>query len=290
MILVLGAGGMLGHQLWLQLGETFETTGTLRRPNPKLERIAGGLRSLRTGVDAERIESVADALDELRPEAVVNCVGVIKQLPAGRDPVACIRINSLFPHLLDGLCRERGVRLVHVSTDCVFNGRKGGYREEDPPDALDHYGRSKALGELVDGPALTLRTSIVGHELGGALSLLEWFLAQRGEVSGYGGVRWSGVTTVTLARLVRDVVLPRPELRGLYQVASETLDKDALLRRMAAAYGSTALVRRVEEPREDRSLDDGRFRAATGWKAPDWDEQLATLRNERERFAALYSK
>lgn len=289
MILVLGAGGMLGHQLWLQLGETLETVGTLRSAAPRLEALAFDRRRLRLGVDAERIETVAAALDELRPAVVVNCIGVIKQLPAGRDPVACIRVNSLFPHLLDGLCRERGARLIHVSTDCVFNGRKGGYTEADPPDALDLYGRSKALGELADGPALTLRTSIIGHELKGGLSLLEWFLAQGGEISGYGGVRWSGVTTVTLARLVRDVVLPRPELRGLFQVASEPLDKDALLRRMAAVYGSKARILRREEPVEDRSLDAGRFLAATGWRAPDWDDQLAEMRAERERFAALYS-
>jgi len=288
MILVLGASGMLGHQLWLQLGETREVAGTLRRSAPRLERLAGGRRRLDAGVDAADLASVAAALDRWSPAAVVNCVGVIKQLPAGRDPVACLRVNALFPHLLDGLCRERGVRLVHVSTDCVFNGRRGGYRESDPPDAEDLYGRSKALGELADGPALTLRTSIVGHELESRLSLLEWFLAQEGEVSGYGGARWSGVTTVTLARLVRDVVLPRPELRGLMQVAAEPLDKDALLRRFAATYGRATKILRREVPVEDRTLDGSRFEAATDWRAPAWDEQLATLRAERERFARLY--
>lgn len=287
-VLVLGAGGMLGHQLWLQLGGRHEVLGTLRADHAGLRRKESPTRLLRSGVDANREADLAALMDELRPAVLLNAVGVIKQLPAGRDPEACLRLNSLLPHVLHRLSRERGIRLVHVSTDCVFSGARGGYRESDPPDADDLYGRSKALGEVAGPGALTLRTSIIGHELKHRLSLLEWFLSQSGSVTGHAGVRWNGVTTVELARVVEEHVLPRPDLDGLFQVASRPLSKAELLRRVAAVYGLTTQVEDRREPVNDKTLDGSRFAAATGWHAPDWDEMLARLRDEWHRHADLY--
>jgi len=287
-LLVLGAGGMLGHQLWLRLGARHEVLGTLRADHPGLRRRETPARRLATGVDARSEETLAALLDRERPQVLLNAVGVIKQLPEGNDPETCLRLNSLLPHVLHRLCRGRGIRLVHVSTDCVFSGARGGYREEDPPDADDLYGRSKALGEVGGPGALTLRTSIIGHELKHRLSLLEWFLAREDEVAGYAGVRWNGVTTVELARLVDEVVLPRPELEGLYQVASEPLSKAGLLRLAARAYGRGVTVVERAEPVNDKTLDGSRFAAATGWSAPAWDDMLAAMRDEWRRHADLY--
>jgi len=287
-LLVLGAGGMLGHQLWLQLGLRHQVLGTLRADHAGLRRMETAGRRLATGVDARSEESLAALLDRERPQVLLNAVGVIKQLPEGNDPEACLRLNSLLPHVLHRLCRERGIRLIHVSTDCVFSGDRGGYREEDPPDAEDLYGRSKALGEVGGPGALTLRTSIIGHELKHRLSLLEWFLAQAGEVAGYAGVRWNGVTTVELARVLDEVVLPRPELEGLFQVAAEPLSKAALLRRIAQAYGRDTRVAERAEPVNDKTLDGSRFADATGWRAPGWDDMLAAMRDEGQRHADLY--
>lgn len=289
MLLILGAGGMLGHQLWLGLGERLAVTGALRTDHPGLRSLEDQQRRLVTGFDAARPESVALLLDQLGPSCVVNAVGVIKQLPEGGDPATCIRVNSLFPHVLHTLCRRRGVRLIHISTDCVFSGARGGYREEDLPDAPDLYGRSKALGEVTGEGALTLRTSIIGHELKHRLSLLEWFLAQRGTVTGYAGVRWNGVTTVELSRVIEEIVLPRPELSGLYQVASSALAKDELLRLVARVYGRSTQLKSIPEPRNDKTLDGTRFREATGWQAPDWERMLTDMHERWRRHAALYS-
>jgi dTDP-4-dehydrorhamnose reductase len=287
-LLVLGAGGMLGHQLWLQLGLRHRVLGTLRAGHAGLRRLETADRRLATGVDARSEDGLAGLLDQERPEVLLNAVGVIKQLPEGKDPEACLRLNSLLPHVLHRLCRERGIRLIHISTDCVFSGARGGYREADPPDADDLYGRSKALGEVGGPGALTLRTSIIGHELKHGLSLLEWFLAQAGAVAGYAGVRWNGVTTVELARVLDGFVLPRPELEGLFQMAAAPLSKADLLRRIAAVYGCDTRVAERAEPVNDKTLDGSRFAAATGWRAPDWDEMLARMRDERRRHADLY--
>jgi dTDP-4-dehydrorhamnose reductase len=289
MLLILGAGGMLGHQLWLGLGERLAVTGALRTDHPGLRTLEDQRRRLVTGFDAACQESVARLLDQVDPSCVINAVGVIKQLPEGDDPVTCIRLNSLFPHELHTLCRSRGVRLIHISTDCVFSGARGGYREEDPPDALDLYGRSKALGEVTGEGAVTLRTSIIGHELKHRLSLLEWFLAQSGEVTGYAGVRWNGVTTVELSRVIEEIVLPRPELTGLYQVAADALGKDELLRRIAGAYGLSTRVQSKPDPRNDKTLDGTWFREATGWQAPPWEQMLTDMHEQWRLHAALYS-
>jgi dTDP-4-dehydrorhamnose reductase len=288
MMLILGAGGMLGHQMWLQLGETQDVVGTLRLPHARLQALTTSRRRLHVGIDARDLPRIETLLEVLRPAAVVNCVGVVKQLPKGQDPETCIQLNSLFPHQLSRLCAAAGIRLIHISTDCVFSGRRGGYREEDEPDAEDFYGRSKALGEVTGRGALTLRTSIIGHELRRGRSLLEWFLAREGEAAGYAGARWNGLTTVELARVVRDRVLARPELEGLYHVASAPLCKDELLRRIAAVYGLGTVVKSQAEPVSDHSLDGSRFAAATGWRVPEWGAMLAELREEWLRRGELY--
>jgi dTDP-4-dehydrorhamnose reductase len=214
----------------------------------------------------------------VRPEVVVNAVGLVKQLAAADDPLAALPVNAMLPHRLARLCALAGARLVHVSTDCVFAGSRGGNRESDTPDATDLYGLSKLLGEVVDAPhAITLRTSIIGHELGSAHGLVGWFLAQTGRVKGYRRAVFSGLPTVELARVIRDHVLPRPELHGLYHVSAAPIDKDTLLRLVAARYGHAIEIDADDRVVIDRSLDSSRFRAATGYAPPDWPELVARM-------------
>ncbi len=146
-------------------------------------------------------------------------------------------------------------RLVHVSTDCVFSGSQGDYREDDACDADDIYGRTKLLGELHEAPAVTLRTSIIGHELRGRASLLEWFLAQRETARGFTRAIFSGVPTVHLARIVRDQVLPDPSLAGLYHVSAEPIAKFDLLTLIAAKYAKSIEIEPDDTLVIDRSLE-----------------------------------
>jgi len=278
-VLVLGATGMLGNAVlrWFADSPGYDVRGSARS--------AAGVRLLRedlrgridTGVDVENPDALARLLDAVRPHAVINCVGLVKQLAEANDPLAALPLNALLPHRLARLCSLVGARLVHVSTDCVFSGSQGNYREADAPDAQDLYGRSKLLGEVDYPNAVTLRTSIIGHELASAHGLVGWFLAQSGSVRGYRRARFSGLPTVELARVIRDHVLPSPGLRGLYHVSGAPIDKLTLLQLVAAQYDKRIEILADDQVAIDRSLDSSRFRAATGYAPPAWPELVRRM-------------
>ncbi|MBB4522300.1 UNVERIFIED_ORG: dTDP-4-dehydrorhamnose reductase [Rhizobium sophorae] len=271
-VLVLGVSGMLGNAMFRKLSESqsMEVYGTARSaatkrffPNELADRIVCNL-------DIENYDSLVRVLGEIKPQAVINCVGLVKQLADANDPLVALPINAVLPHRLARLCGIANARLIHVSTDCVFSGMRGNYRESDTPDARDLYGRSKLLGEVDYPHAVTLRTSIIGHELNSAHSLVGWFLAQNDHVKGYARAVFSGLPTVELAELVRDIVLPRNELHGVYHVASAPISKLELLRLVANTYGKQITIEEDEDFIIDRSLDSERFQHVTGYKAPPW--------------------
>lgn len=279
-LLILGVTGMLGHVALrlLSASDGLSVRGTARSEH-QVGRLPAELRpSVFTGIDATRPEAVIRLLESWRPEVVVNCIGLIKQLEEASDPLTAIPINALFPHQVARACRERGIRLIHISTDCVFDGSKGAYREDDAATARDLYGRSKLLGEVTGEGAVTLRTSIIGPELGGSHSLLEWFLAQQGAVSGYTRAIFSGLPTVELARVIRDHVLPRPDLQGLYHVAGSPISKHELLKIIAQAYGRETSIVPEAAVTIDRSLDASRFNDRTGYAPPPWPELVDAMR------------
>jgi dTDP-4-dehydrorhamnose reductase len=279
-ILVLGAGGMLGHRLWCNMSHGHDVVGTCRNPIPWLEKRANNTRKLISGVTTDDLFGLQRVLDSVDADIVVNCIGVIKQLPAGQDPVTTIATNSLFPHQLAVMCAERKLRLLHISTDCVFSGARGAYLETDLPDATDLYGRSKALGELDVKGALTLRTSIIGHELKNRLSLLEWFLSQKGTVTGYSAVLYNGLTTTELCRVIEKYVLGNPQLEGLYQVSSAAISKLDLLRIIREVYNTDVDITAVDQPVNDKTLVAGRFSTATGYLAPEWQQMIVEMRKD----------
>jgi dTDP-4-dehydrorhamnose reductase len=235
-------------------------------------------KNIVTDVDAENPDALAGTLRDLRPNVVLNCIGVVKQLATAKDPLTSIPINSILPHRLARLCDLGGARLIHISTDCVFNGRRGNYRESDPPDAEDLYGRSKLLGEVDYPNAITLRTSIIGPELSSCNGLVEWFLSEKGPVKGYRKAVFSGLTTDELTRVVTDFVLKRPELRGTYHVSAEPIDKYRLLNIVKDVYGVETEIGLDEEMAIDRSLDSSRFREATGYRPPAWPQMIQGMR------------
>jgi dTDP-4-dehydrorhamnose reductase len=278
-ILVFGASGMLGNAMFRVFGESAEhevmatarTEGTRRHFSAELS------QRLLTGIDIDNHDSVVRAFATAMPDVVINCVGIVKQVADVEDLLQAIPRNTLFPHRLAQLCRLCGARLVHVSTDCVFSGTKGMYTEADQPDAPNLYGRSKLLGEVSERHTITLRTSIIGTEQSGARSLVGWFLAQEGRVKGYRKAIFSGLPTVELSTLVRDYVLPQPEIHGLYHIAAEPIDKESLLRLVAAEYGKEIEIEPCDEVVIDRSLDASRFREATGYVPPPWPELVRRM-------------
>jgi dTDP-4-dehydrorhamnose reductase len=282
-ILILGGGGMLGHQLVGSLDKDFDVWVTLRGSAPA-SAPAGLFNPDRTigGIDVLNVDALTAVMATVRPDAVINCIGIIKQLAAAKDPFLSVAINSLLPHRLHRLCRAAGARLIHFSTDCVFNGRKGNYTEEDPSDALDLYGRSKFLGETAGEGALTLRSSIIGHELATASGLLEWFLSQRGKhVQGYRGAVFSGFTTNEMARIVQRVLTQHPDLSGTLQVSSDPINKYDLLMLIRQAYGVDVEIAADDKVQIDRSLDSTRFRRRTGYAPPPWPQMIEEMAQSR---------
>lgn len=276
--LVLGANGMLGNSCMRVLSENGGTAWGTVRSTSASSRFPEHVRErLIAGVEADDLDTVVNAMARSRPDVVVNCIGVVKQLPSSKDPLVSLPLNSLFPHRLARLCALADARLIHISTDCVFSGEKGGYTEADPPDADDLYGVSKHLGEVDYPHAITLRTSIIGHELTGARSLVDWYLSQDDQVQGFTKAVFSGVPTVELARVIRDFVAPRPHLQGLYHVSADPISKYDLLRLIGATYGRQTRVVASDRLNIDRSLDSSRFRSATNWQPAAWADLIQRM-------------
>ena len=277
--MVLGVTGMLGNAMFRVLSKSPDLTvyGTVRDDRSR-QYFPGELgKKIITGVNASKHDSLAKSFDTVRPDVVVNCIGLVKQLESANDPLQAISINSLLPHQLAAFCNASSARLVHISTDCVFSGTKGNYLETDFPDADDLYGRTKLLGEVDYQHAITLRTSIIGHELSGHRSLLNWFLAQQGSVNGFTRAIYSGLPTVELATVVRDVVFPRKELHGLYHLSAKPISKYDLLRMVAKIYAKNIEITQSEDLVIDRSLNSNRFQKVTGYVPPEWPELIQRM-------------
>tara|TARA_R100000306_G_scaffold3301_1_gene6140 strand:+ start:26190 stop:27071 length:882 start_codon:yes stop_codon:yes gene_type:complete len=284
-VLVLGISGMLGSQVFKSLNSDnrYIAYGTLRKPGDMRFFAEESLARVTTGFDALDQNSLVRLLDRIRPDVVVNCIGLVKQLSSSKDPLLALPINSMLPHRLAGLCSLLGARFIHISTDCVFSGEKGAYIEADESDAKDLYGKSKYIGELHDvANSVTLRTSIIGHELASGRSLIDWFLAQSGEVSGYGKAIFSGLPTVELARVIKDFVIPKIDLRGLFHVSADPIDKYSLLSMVAEIYDKDIEIKYDDSVRIDRSLDSIRFRQATGYSPPSWRVLVEQMLESRD--------
>jgi dTDP-4-dehydrorhamnose reductase len=277
---------MLGHRLYATLRDRFETYVTVRAPaaaygSLELFEPARLIDGIDAGVDAD----LRRALEAARPDAVVNCVGIIKQLPQAEDPVVAIGINALLPHRLAAICRDAGARLVHLSTDCVFSGEKGHYTEDDLPDPRDLYGRSKLHGEVASPGAVTVRTSMIGREIGTRHGLVEWFLSQRGgRVSGYRRAIYTGFTTAALSRALADLIERHRTLTGLWHVSSDPIDKFALLGLVNEAFACGTTLEAEDAFHCDRSLDSSRYRRETGFVPPSWRDMIEEMRDDRTPY------
>lgn len=283
-VLILGVTGMFGSALHkiFATDPQYEVWGTLRSPGARKYFAEADRARLIDSVDVTDHDALVEVLHRVRPDVVINAVGVIKQLATANDPLVVLPINALLPHRLAALCALMDARMIQISTDCVFSGSAGNYLESDLSDAEDLYGKSKYIGEVHDqANVITLRTSGIGHELNSRNGLLEWFLSQNGRVKGFSQAIYSGLPWVELARVIKDFVLPRPELNGLYHVSSKPISKLDLLRLVASAYGKEITIEPDDALRIDRSLNSARFTAATGYVVPEWPELIAEMHKHR---------
>lgn len=278
-ILILGGDGMLGHQLLKHLRKRHEVRVTLRQDLAAY--VSLGLFTKDNsydGIDIRCIERIMEVFADFMPEAVINAVGIVKQRPDAKESIPSLEINALLPHRLAVLCKGVGARLIHVSTDCVFSGRKGNYLETDSSDAEDLYGKTKFLGEVHDTNCLTLRTSIIGRELYRHKSLLEWFLSSKGTVKGFVNAIYSGFTTIEMSRIIEKLLLEFQDASGLYQVSSEPINKYDLLLLFKEKLGHEVEIIPDFAFSCDRSLDSTRFRTNFSYTPPSWSDMIEELR------------
>lgn len=273
-ILVVGSSGMIGRTMYRVLAQRsgWQVFGSVR--TKRLGEIAPGL--VVAGVDLTNHDHLESLFSKTHPEVVINCAGLTKHHPDGNVLIPALTMNALLPHRLALLCEVAKARLIHVSTDCVFSGDVGNYHEQHVTDARDVYGKTKALGEVITGDAVTLRTSTIGHEHGTRFGLLEWFLAQS-KCKGFRNAIFSGLPSVEFARVVRDIVIPDPSLSGLYHVGASPIDKHTLLQVIAQTYQKDIEIAIDETVRINRSLNTDKFAAATGYRAPAWPELIAAM-------------
>lgn len=278
-ILILGGQGMLGHQLLLSLRSRHEVRTTLH--HEFANNIAPGLFTAENtypNIDVRSDQKINQVLDHFRPDAVINAVGIIKQRDNANVAIPSIEINALLPHRLSKHCKNTGARLIQPSTDCIFSGDRGNYTEDDFPDARDLYGRSKVLGEVSEPHCITLRTSIVGLELRHNKSLIEWFLAQKGKISGYRSAIYTGVTTLEFARVIERILTEYSHLSGVYQLASTPIDKYTLLTTLAEKLRRRDISIEADDTFIcNRSLNGTRFASAIRYQVPSWDTMLEEL-------------
>lgn len=291
-VLIVGGSGMLGHQLCRVLSERMEVWTTFRdQPDHSAPFKFLPEERMIQNVPVQDVTRLSEILDTVKPDAVVNAVGIVKQRDEAKQAIASIQINALFPHQLAELCNQRAIRVIQISTDCVFSGLRGNYTEIDVPDPVDLYGRTKLLGELNRPGCLTLRTSIIGWQLNTFSSLLSWFASQRNKrIKGYHKAIYSGFSTNVMAQLIGDILQTRPDLSGLYQVASEPISKFDLLVKLRDILGWKDITIDADDQFFcDRSLSGAHFSIATGWRPPTWEAMLQGLALEWPEYMDFYA-
>jgi len=277
-ILILGGDGMLGHQLFKHLKPMHDVRVTLRKDLTAYKRFMQfGTENTYAGVDVSSMDKLAEVLTNFYPDAVVNAIGIVKQLLEANESIPSLEINALFPNRLALLCKNINARMIHLSTDCIFSGQKGNYVEADFSDAEDLYGRTKFLGEVTDSHCLTLRTSMIGQELSRKKSLLEWFLAQKKTVNGYKKVIFSGFTTLELSRVIEMIMVQYPAASGIYHVSSDPISKFDLLSLIKEGLKLPIEIIPDESFACDRSLDSSKFRQEFNYSPPSWEEMIDEL-------------
>ena len=285
-VLVLGANGMLGGSLFrfFSTHSQYEVLGTVRSDSAAKAIEEQGFSNLIKDVDISNDHILYELLEAFSPDFVINCIGLIKQLKESQAPIASIKINSLFPHRLASFCSKIDAKLIHFSTDCVFSGQKGWYNESDLPDATDLYGRSKLIGEIDYGKHLTLRTSIIGHEINSSVSLIDWLLNQSGEVKGFSKAIFSGMPTICLAEFMHEHVFANHEFSGIYHLSVDPIDKYSLLKLTSQVYQLNIKIHNSSDLKIDRSLNSTRLRKVTNYIPAKWPYLIKKMHNEYQQY------
>ena len=280
-ILILGGTGMLGHRLWIELAKIHEVVATVRTSCNKIN------LPYIAKVDALNFQSIEKAIFEYRPDIVINCIGIIKQIDDSKSHLTSIEINSLLPHKIAEICKKISSRMIHFGTDCVFDGKKGMYLDSDKSNADDLYGRCKFLGEIdYADHVFTIRTSIIGKGIYPNGSLIDWFLDQKGKtIKGFKNAIFSGFPAKTISEIIEKHIIPYPELSGTFNISSDPISKFDLLSLVKKLYQADIGIVPDEDFKVDRSLDSTRFRKLTNFTPSPWESMIGDLNIDNELYS-----
>jgi len=283
-IFIFGINGMIGHKIWFEANLKWKKNvfGSKRIQNCKLEN--NGLEK----PFVFEIEDISDwgqvekALVETKPDFIVNAVGVTTRKPEILNLEKALEVNSFFPRRLLKWAQTNNSRIIHLSTDCVFDGGVGQYSELSQPSAKDIYGKTKFLGEIEGSNALTLRFSCIGRELVSHTELLDWFLSQRGKtIKGYSGAMYSGLTSTVIAKEICRVIEKFPNLEGTYQLSSEPISKYDLLCLAKTHFKLDVEIEKFDNYVSDKTLICDKYKKATGFQPASWDEMMKELASDQ---------
>ena len=269
---------MIGHQILLSLAkEDFKINAHFK--NKKKNQDLLKAKNITFHFLEITSFNIQEFLKNINPDIIINAAGVTTR----REKESTINqikfTNSLLPNILSNWSEKNGCRLIHFSTDCVFSGEKGNYKDDDKPDALDTYGKTKSLGEASGAKTLTLRSSMIGFELYNKTELLEWVLSnQNKSISGFSNVIYSGITTSLMSKIVNKIINDFPDLSGIYNVSSAPISKYSLLKKINAIFDLNIKIKSIESKASNKSLDYSNFFMKTGIEIPDWDSMLKELK------------
>ena len=278
-LIVLGATGLLGNTLlkYFSKQSNIKCYGIIRKSSD-IDKLKSIKNVKLYKIDYKNKNNIIKVFNKIKPNLIINCIGVVKQLTHKNQLSEIIRINSFLPHYLTELANVKSkTRFIQFSTDCVFSGTKGKYKETDFPGAQDIYGRSKLLGELTYPNTLTLRTSIIGHELQTKYSLLSWFLDQKKPIKGYKNAIFSGLTALEIAKFLEKFIIPNKKLNGMYHLSGNTIDKYELLNLVKSVYKKDIKIIIDKKVKINRSLNSNLLQKQTGYKPPNWTKLIQEM-------------
>lgn len=276
--LVFGCNGMAGHLVSVYLQEKgYEVIGFARSKSSLVKTILGD------ALDPKAVESAIE-IDSF--DAIVNCIGLLNQF-AENNKAQAVYLNSFFPHYLAQLTKNTDTQIIHISTDCVFSGKRGQYTEDDLRDGTTFYDRSKALGELEDDKNLTLRQSIIGPDTkANGIGLLNWFMQQEGPLNGFTGALWTGLTTLQLAKIIEEGA--KSKAHGLYNIVPDRYISKYDLLGLFNKYmrNGKVSIAPIDKMAANKSLKRTKFDFA--YPIPDYDQMIEELSDWMRSHKQLY--
>jgi len=279
-ILILGADGMLGHVLCRCLFNDphFDVHATTILSEPGMYWFSAELSSrIIFNLNADGFDNLLQVINSINPDIIINCIAIIKPVDILKNPITSINLNTLLPHKLAEISKIIGTRIIQISSDVVFDGKKGMYNENDQVNISDRYGMSKYLGEIGGPNCVTIRTSIIGHELNRRSNLVEWFLSQSRQVDGYTKAIYSGLPTIELANVIIKYIIPNEFIQGIYHISSDPISKFDLLKLIATKYQLQINVGPNDKVTVDRSLNSHSFRTISGYEPKTWPELINSM-------------